>query len=242
MNSELTIVIPAKNEERLIGRLLTSIWQQSYVKNHGFPKIILADADSWDLTVGKAKALSKAYKYDLTVVPGGLPAVGRNRGAQVATTRFVLFMDADIILHSPYVIEDAVMEARAHNRTLVTTDLYCPTGSASDRMIYRCANLCQRASGWFGMSFATGMFMLWNRDAFWRLGGFDEKALYAEDYMLSKKVPRKQFAVVGGGVATTNRRFKKTKMHGPKMVWLFIKTIFMGGNPEYFYKDQGYWH
>ena len=36
--------------------------------------------------------------------------------------------------------------------------------------------------------FATGMFMLFDREVFWELGGFNEKALFAEDYLLSKGV------------------------------------------------------
>jgi hypothetical protein len=83
------------------------------------------------------------------------------------------------------------------------------------------------------------MFMLFDREAFWRLGGFNERALFAEDYLLSKGVARTRFRIVRGGVVTTNRRFQKVG-HG-RMVWMFFKTMAHSWNDKYFLRDQGYW-
>ena len=38
----------------------------------------------------------------LEVIEGGLPSVGRNAGARLATTPYVLFLDADVELPEPY--------------------------------------------------------------------------------------------------------------------------------------------
>ena len=51
MEKELTIVIPCRNEEEYIGRLLEEISLQGV----GATKIILADAKSTDRTVEEAK-------------------------------------------------------------------------------------------------------------------------------------------------------------------------------------------
>ena len=45
--------------------------------------------------------------------------------------------------------------------------------------------------------------MLFAREAFEALGGFDEKGLLAEEYMLSRKVPRTKFAVIPGRIGQT---------------------------------------
>jgi len=87
--------------------------------------------------------------------------------------------------------------------------------------------------------FATGMFMLFEREAFWRLGGFNERALFAEDYLLSKGVERPRFRIVRGKVLTTNRRFKK--LGHARMVWMFFKTMLHSWDESYFLRDQGYW-
>ena len=241
MNTELTIVIPAKNEEKLIGSLLRSIACQSYDRIKD-TLIILADAGSSDNTVETACKWAKTYGLNgFQVIAGGLPAVGRNAGAGLATSRYVLFVDADVQLEHAWVLEDAIFEMRARGLHLTTTDIRCPEGRLRDNILYAASNFCQRASKWLGIPFATGMFMLWDRAIFWQLGGFDEQALYAEDYMLSKRVKCRRFAVVHGGVETTNRRFRK--MGIPTVVWLFFKTIILCWHfDHHFKKDQNYWN
>ena len=87
--------------------------------------------------------------------------------------------------------------------------------------------------------FATGMFMLWDRQKFWELGGFHEQILFAEDYRLSQQVERKRFGIVRGGVYTTNRRFKR--MGHRRVGWLFLKTAMNYWNEKYFFRDHKYW-
>jgi glycosyltransferase involved in cell wall biosynthesis len=57
-------------------------------------RVYLADAGSTDGTAEIALGFTKWL--DLQVIPGGLPAVGRNAGARRASTPYVLFIDADI--------------------------------------------------------------------------------------------------------------------------------------------------
>jgi hypothetical protein len=83
------------------------------------------------------------------------------------------------------------------------------------------------------------MFMLFERKKFWELGGFHEQILFAEDYRLSQKVEPKRFAIVRGGVYTTNRRFQR--MGHLRVGWLFIKTGMNCWNEEYFLRDHKYW-
>ena len=71
--------------------------------------------------------------------------------------------------------------------------------------------------------FSTGMFMLFEKATFDRLGGFNESALYAEDYLLSKKVRNRKFGIVRGSIQTTNRRFRS--MGHLKIVGMFLKTM-----------------
>ena len=135
--------------------------------------------------------------------------MGRNAGAVLAVTPYVLFMDADVVPGSYRLIGDALHEAKLHNRALVTTDIRCPDGRLRDWLAYSFNNLCQHASSLFRIPYATGMFMLWNRLDFQALGGFDEKAQFAEDYKLSKQLKPGKFGIVPGGVETSNRRLIK---------------------------------
>ena len=81
---------------------------------------------------------------------------------------------------------------------LATTNISCREGSFFDDVLYAGNNLMQRV-GSVTKPFATGMFMLFDREVFWALGGFNEQALFAEDYLLSKGVARSGFALCGGG-------------------------------------------
>src|SRR5246127_5831958 len=93
--NELTIVIPAKNEAKLIPRLLTSLTKQDYSKMSS-TKVLVADANSTDST--PEIVLSFRDRLNVSVIRGGMPSVGRNLGAGLAETPYVLFLDADIEL------------------------------------------------------------------------------------------------------------------------------------------------
>ena len=115
--SELTIVIPAKNEAKLIPRLLTSLLNQDYQKMRN-TKVLVADASSTDGTPDIV--MSFRDRLDVRVIPGGLPSVGRNAGAALADTRFILFIDADIEPATPSLIRRAIELAQFKNLHCVT--------------------------------------------------------------------------------------------------------------------------
>ena len=235
MGAELTIVIPSKNEVEMLPRLLGSLARQDY-EGMAETRVIVADAGSTDGTV--EVALSFRDRLRVEVIEGGLPSVGRNAGARLATTPYVLFLDADVELPEPTLLRRALWRMRRRRLHLVTTNIACREGSFFDDALYMGNNFMQRI-GSVLKPFATGMFMLFDREAFWTLGGFNERALFAEDYLLSKGVARTRFRIVRGKVLTTNRRFQKLG-HG-RMVWMFFKTMLHSWNDKYFLRDQGYW-
>src|SRR5580693_8683568 len=100
-NNELTIVIPAKNEAKLIPLLLTSLTNQDYSKMSS-TRVLVADANSTDGT--REIVLSFRDRLRVSVIRGGMPSVGRNLGAAQADSEFVLFLDADIELASTSLI------------------------------------------------------------------------------------------------------------------------------------------
>lgn len=235
MGAELTIVIPAKNEATMLPRLLGSLARQDY-EGMAETRVIVADAGSTDGTV--EVALSFRDRLRVEVIEGGLPSVGRNAGARQATTPYVLFLDADVELPEPTLLRRALWRMRRRRLHLATTNIACREGSFFDDALYMGNNFMQRV-GSVLKPFATGMFMLFDREAFWALGGFNERALFAEDYLLSKGVARTRFRIVRGKILTTNRRFQKLG-HG-RMVWMFFKTMLHSWNDKYFLRDQGYW-
>ena len=94
MHKLLTIVIPCKNEERYIKHLLFALVEQGI----GTTQIYLADANSTDSTRLLAENYAFELGLNLKIIRGGLPAKGRNNGARLAKTPYLLFLDADVML------------------------------------------------------------------------------------------------------------------------------------------------
>src|SRR5262252_6783039 len=120
-SQELTIVIPAKNEAELLPRLLESIAQQD---SPGIREttVYVADANSTDGTPDLA--LSFRDRIDVRVIPGGLPSAGRNAGARVAITPYVLFLDADMELADRTLIRRALELMMRKKLHCVTTNIW----------------------------------------------------------------------------------------------------------------------
>jgi glycosyltransferase involved in cell wall biosynthesis len=233
--SDLTIVIPAKNEVKMIPQLLLSLTKQDYPLMRN-TKVLVADAESTDGT--REAVMSFADRLSVAVIPGGRPSAGRNAGALLADTDYVLFMDADIEPASDSLVRQAVELARRKQLQCVTTNIICCDGNFTDKTLYLGNNVFQQLSR-LHKPFSTGMFMLFERKKFQELGGFHEQIHFAEDYHLSKQVDRRRFGIVRGGVYTTNRRFQK--MGHARVAKLFFSAAFNFWNQNFFLRDHKYW-
>ena len=234
--SELTIVIPAKNEAKLIPNLLRSLATQDYSKMSS-TKVLVADANSTDGTPDIV--LGFRDRLNVSVIAGGMPAVGRNRGAALADSEYVLFLDADIEMAHASVIRRAVELAQQKQLHCVTTNIVCRDGSWFDKAMYGGNDFFQYLSR-LHKPFATGMFMLFDRGKFNELGGFDESVHYAEDYHLSKQISLLRFGIVKGHILTSNRRFRA--MGHKKIARMFLNTALHTFDRKYFLRDHGYWN
>jgi len=98
----LSIIIPTKNEEKRLPRLLESIKKQIFSDY----EIIVADNESTD------KTLEIAKKYMCRITEGGIPSKARNNGAKLARGEYLLFLDADVVLTEPNFIANSLYEFR----------------------------------------------------------------------------------------------------------------------------------
>jgi len=97
-------------------------------------KVLVADADSTD---GMPEiVLGFRDRLNVRLIAGGMPAVGRNRGAALADSEYVLFLDADIEMAHPSVIRRAVELAQQKRLHCVTTNIVCRDGSWFDKAMY----------------------------------------------------------------------------------------------------------
>jgi glycosyltransferase involved in cell wall biosynthesis len=207
---------------------------QDYSKMRITP-VLVADASSTDGTPDIVRSFGDRLTVD--IILGGMPAVGRNRGAALAKTPYVLFLDADIELAEPGLLRQCIKKMQEKKLHLATTNILCQ-GSFFDKILYWGSDFFQYLSCLY-KPFATGMFMMFERERFHELGGFHEGAQFAEDYLLSQKVARSRFAILRGGVLTTNRRFQK--MGHLRVFFLFFRTALNTHNERFFLRDHKYW-
>ena len=223
IHKKLTIVIPCKNEGRGILDTLESL-------NTFTGRIIVADSST-----DNTRDLIRAFDPTIEIIDGGLPAVARNLGAAHANSKFILFLDADIVL-PPNLIEWAIVEMENSGLDLATCKITVP--ELKYKFLYWFFNPIQK-----GLSkiapLAIGGFMLFRQSQFNKLGGFCEEDKLAEDFHLSIKIEPKKFKIFNKTVLTTSRRFKNKGV--TYMIKLAILSWLNRNNPEFYKNDRGYW-
>ncbi|MCL2243283.1 MAG: glycosyltransferase [Treponema sp.] len=195
----VSIIIPALNEEKTLPGLLDSIKAQEFDDY----EIIVADAGSKDRT--KEIALSKGCR----IVDGGLPGAGRNAGASVAKGDFLFFLDADVII-PPGFIRNVYDEMQDRFIDLATCEIKPLSDYRLDRVIHRLMNLAVLLNLWLDPK-AFGFCIFVTKRLFLRAGGFDETIYVAEDNDFVKRasVFRNLRFLNSAYIMVSIRRFEK---------------------------------
>tara|TARA_B110000459_G_C16594973_1_gene488130 strand:+ start:1430 stop:2140 length:711 start_codon:yes stop_codon:yes gene_type:complete len=229
----ITIVIPSYNEERYIYNTLWKISRQRFL---GILEVIIADGNSNDETLNFIKKASNDFpNLSITVTEGGKVGYGRNQGASLVTTPYILFMDADSILIEEDILSESIKYLETHQLISVKQQSITPEDGKS-MYTYKILDWIRKI---MPITFCTGCFFLISKDKFDELGGFDETLQNSEDFWLSKKIPKSKFKILDKHIGQDNRRFLKIGY------WRFLKLNILNyinfWNIKWFKKDVGYW-
>jgi len=225
--TQLSIIIPTKNEEKNITNLLDCLYKQTF-KDFD---IIVSDANSTDCTI--QNIFSHKLSHKIRITRGGLPAIGRNNGANISKSKFLLFIDADITIKDNNLLQKTINLIENKKLDLITSNISCRNNIIVN-FIYLFNNIFQFLSK-NDIPFATGMYFFIRKIKFDELGGFNEKDQYAEDYNLSRKINKNKFGIINSFVYSDDRRFKK--MGYFNIMKLFYKTMKNKNNEDY-YKEK----
>ena len=166
----LSIIIPTKNEEKYLPKLLKSIKKQTF-KDY---EIIVSDNRSKD----KTKEIAK--KYGCKVVSGGLPGRARNQGAKIAQGDILLFLDSDTELKTRDFLRKAIKEFK--NRKLdIAAPLMYLKGKKLDKLYFDFWNRLTEFFQYSLIPFAGGWCIFIKKDLHDKIKGFDEKITLGED-------------------------------------------------------------
>jgi glycosyltransferase involved in cell wall biosynthesis len=234
LSEQITIVVPCKNEENYIAHLLTHLRNQLI----GDTRIIIADCST-----DNTREVIQATKGSLNVeiIDGGPVSIAKNNGAQLATTPYILFIDADVRFFKDSVICDTVNKMESKNLDLIGLNIKCYDNDKRAMLGFMIFNGINHVLK-FVSPFAVGAFMLTRRDRFEEYGGFPENFSTSEDYFLSRKYSPRKFRIVRHHCGQDSRRFKKMGYMG--MAKYLVKNFVNRNNKAYWDKldSSKYWN
>jgi len=168
----IALIIPARNEEHLLPRLLDTVDVARDTYRHGPAaiEVIVADNVSTDDTV----SIALARECRIATVEKRVIAAVRNGGAAVAKASILAFVDADARIH-PHTF-NAIDDAMSSGRYVA--------GSSGVELERMSLGIAVTYAVLVGFVWLTGMdtgVTFYRRDAFEEIGGYRETMLFAED-------------------------------------------------------------
>lgn len=183
MNEPLvSVIIPTRNSEKTLEKCLSSIKNQSY-KN---TEVIVVDQSSTDSTVDVAKK----YNTGILLLPPPKfytpPTKSRNYGAKNANGDYFLHIDSDMEL-TPEVIEKCIEKCKNGAGAVVVHEIDKGQGFWS-----RCKALERSCYVDDPLIEAVRFF---TREAFNKIGGYDENLSSGEDWDIHQRVKEAGFRI-----------------------------------------------
>jgi len=219
---ETSVLIIAYNEEKYVGKCIESILNQTQKPD----EIIVVVHNSTD------KTLEIAKKYGCIIIPGGLPAKGRNEGAKIAKGELFFFCDADVVLPDNF-LKKTLAEFKERNLDLAS---FCLVPLPRSKISYFLMNIFYNQPIILLENALphSAVGILVKKDLFEKLSGYDEDIKLAEDHDLGRRA-QKLFRAKTGIIKSTeifvsDRRFRTEGWFsvGLKCLLCELHLIFIG--------------
>jgi glycosyltransferase involved in cell wall biosynthesis len=225
----ISFIVPAHNEERLLGASLDALNAARRMLGETSELIVVDDA-STDRTAEVAREKdARVVRVDLRHI-----AAVRNAGAREAKGELLVFVDADTL--APADVLRAAVDAFnggavGGGAAVKTTD----DAPAWTRRAFAFTSTTMALMRW-----AAGCFVYARRDAFERAGGFDERYFATEEIHLSRALKRiGPVVIVPQAVITSARKADAYSL--PHTAWLLVKLLALPGSLKR--RDRlGFWY
>lgn len=221
----ISFVIPAHNEEYLLGQTLEHVIASARGIGQPFEVIVVDDASTDRTAVIAQEAGAQVVPVDHRKI-----AAVRNAGAAHANGDLLVFVDADTLL-SEVTLRAAIAALDAGavgggTRVGVSDQI-----GLLPRVILGVWNIISRVLRW-----APGCFIFVRRDVFEAVGGFDEQYYVAEELYFSHAMKRQgRFVILPVSVFTSGR---KARMYTLGQLMSKTLRILLSG-PSGFRRKQG---
>jgi glycosyltransferase involved in cell wall biosynthesis len=231
MVAMISFIIPARNEEVLLGQTLDAIVQAVPELTTEYEIIVVNDG-STDSTASIAR--SKGAKV-IDVELHKISAV-RNAGAKQARGDLFVFVDADTQVNANVLLaaQQAIAAGAVGGGARIECDAQTPRLARAVIWIFMLF--------WFTLArWAAGCFVFARRDAFEKAGGFDERYYATEEMHISRALKRQgAFKIVRGHVVTSGRKVRMYTLG--QNLFMIVKFIFRGMRGYQRPEGLGYWY
>jgi len=212
----LSIIIPAHNEEVLLGATIDALHRAARTVGEDY-EIVVVDDSSTDRTADVARAHgAHVVRTEVHQI-----AAARNAGARGSSGEMLVFVDADTIVQ-PQVFHEAVAAMR---EGAVGGGASAEFEANAPRWAHAAIGFAAwilRTAGW-----AAGCFFFVRRAPFERVGGFDERYFASEEIHLSRALKRLgRFVILPHAVLTSARKAEVYTMR--HSLWLMLRMLWPG--------------
>lgn len=223
---QISVVMPAFNEERLIGESLRHVKaaMTAFSRRNWRSELIVCDNNSTDHTAEVARAAGATVVFE----PMNQIARARNRGAAAATGDWLIFIDADS-RPSAELFDDVAAQIQSGHCLAGGSTIQFENGYPSGKVITQLWNSVSRALHW-----AAGSFIFCETATFRKVGGFNLELFASEEIDLSKRLKKlaraehKKIVILHRHPIVTSAR--KLRLYTAREHFLFLaKTILCGG-------------
>jgi len=194
----VSFIIPAYNEQFLIGRTLSALHEAVQALGEAYEIIVVDDASS-----DRTADIAATQGAHVVKVNHRQIAATRNAGARVAKGEMFVFVDADTEVSEAAVraavkaMQKGAVGGGCRFRFDGSLPLYGRCVQLLAVFLYRLARL------------ASGSFLFCTREAFEAVGGFDKELYAAEEAAMSTALKRQgQFVVLHEAVTTSGRKLR----------------------------------
>ena len=177
---DVSIIIPAYNEEKYIGACLASIKRQKF---SGKYEIILGDGKSKDSTV----KIARDYGAKVVVENYGTPSGGRLAATKAARGKIFVFLSADVEV-SPDYLEDICRVFDNKKVAWAMGRIEPSEGNALEKIGAGVLNIITQTFNPLGIAYVNADTLAARADSYTRVGGFNPKLVTSEDTDLGKRL------------------------------------------------------
>ena len=227
----ISFIVPAHNEEALLGRTLSAIHESVRVSREPYEILVVNDA-STDRTV----EIALEHGVRVISVSHRQIAATRNAGAVAATGDILIFVDADTMVTEPALRAaiDALRRGAVGGGAAVRFDegrlpFYARVLEFLLPPVLRILRL------------APGCFVFCTRQAYLAVGGFDEALYVTEEVGFAQRLKRQgRFVILREFVITSARKLRTRSAF--QLLWVGLRLALGGGRSIRRRDGLEYWY